>query len=276
MKKLLIVSLLILAVVFPAYASDASKESVYDRVMRTGTIRCGYGLWGDYLSKDPNTGKMSGIFYDYMETLGRNLGLKIDWTEETGWGDYIAALRADRFDAYCTLVAWNAERAREADFITPIMYMRADVFVRKDDKRFDNNFEGINNPSVMMVTIEGDIYSKIARDEFPNAKKLQLSQLATEAELFLLLSGKKADVVITENSAGQNFMKSNPNKIRIVTANKPFRSIPSSISIRGGEARFQRMLDIATIEMLNNGSFDKIRKAHPTVDLKPAQTYETK
>ncbi|MEK7801112.1 MAG: hypothetical protein AAB276_01545 [Pseudomonadota bacterium] len=47
MKKLLIVSLLILAVVFPAYASDASKESVYDRVMRTGTIRCGYGLWGD-------------------------------------------------------------------------------------------------------------------------------------------------------------------------------------------------------------------------------------
>jgi hypothetical protein len=85
----------IVACVPAVYAQD----TVYDRVMKSQTIRCGYGLWSVYLHKDPNTGKMGGIYYDYMEALGKNLGLKIEWTEEVGWGDYIAGLKGDRFDA---------------------------------------------------------------------------------------------------------------------------------------------------------------------------------
>lgn len=59
MKKIILVFLLVI-ISLPAWAGD--DGSVYDRIMRTGTIRCGYGLWSVYLNKDPNTGKMGEIY----------------------------------------------------------------------------------------------------------------------------------------------------------------------------------------------------------------------
>lgn len=73
-----------------ARAAEGSVESVYDRVMRTGTIRCGYLAWKDFIDIDPNTGAMTGIIHDYMDALSRNLGLKLEWTAEVGRGDYVA------------------------------------------------------------------------------------------------------------------------------------------------------------------------------------------
>ena len=45
------------------------KESTYERVIRTGEIRCAYAVYEPPLIKDPNTGKLSGIFYDVMEEV---------------------------------------------------------------------------------------------------------------------------------------------------------------------------------------------------------------
>ncbi len=212
MVKFLLTAFFCIFVTLPAYATD--KESVYERVMRTGTIKCGYGLWSIYLDKNPNTGEMSGIFYDYMETLGDRLSLKIEWTEEIGWGDFIAALENNRFDAYCTIVGYNAERAREIDYLSPLFYLGADAFVKAGDTRFDNNIQGANAPDVTMATIEGDLYSKISVRDYPLSQKYEMPQLATQAELFLSVANGKADITITETSAGEEFMESNPGKIR--------------------------------------------------------------
>lgn len=258
-------------------SAPTHKETVYERVMRTGTIRCGYGLWGEYLNKDPNTGKMGGIFYDYMEELGKGLGLKIEWTEETGWAEYISGLNANRFDAFCTLVALNAQRARQADFVGPIFYMASDIFVRDGDVRFDGNPAKLNSPDITMLTYEGDIYEKISNREFPKAKKMQLPSMSTEAELFLSVATGKADATITETSVGLDFIKKNPGKLRIVKLNGPFRFIPVTISIKGGEYQLQRMLDIATMELTNMGVIDSILKRHgkyPDTLLRIAKPYE--
>src|ERR1700722_20209029 len=65
-------------------AKPVVKESAYDRVMRTQTIRCGYVLRTPLLVKDPNTAQLSGLFYEYVENLGKALHLKIEWSEEMG------------------------------------------------------------------------------------------------------------------------------------------------------------------------------------------------
>lgn len=54
----------VLLMAFPAFAAE--KESSYDRVMRTRTLRCGYGIFQPMIMKDPNTRKISGIFVDIM------------------------------------------------------------------------------------------------------------------------------------------------------------------------------------------------------------------
>ena len=58
-----------------AVSLPKEKESVYERVIRTGKIRCGYAVWQPVLMKDPNTGAFSGVYYDYMNLLAARLGL---------------------------------------------------------------------------------------------------------------------------------------------------------------------------------------------------------
>ena len=73
-------------------------QTVYDRVMRTKTLRCGYHTWAPYLVKDANSGAMSGIYFDYVEKLAASLNLKVEWAEEVGYGDLITALNGGRID----------------------------------------------------------------------------------------------------------------------------------------------------------------------------------
>ena len=113
-----------LAAVWLAGGSDSkAQESVYDRVIRTGTLRCGYFLYPPVLSKDPNSGEFSGIFYDYLSELGKALSLKVEWAEEIGLGDAPAALESGRIDAMCAGMFLTAQRARANDFVMPIYYL---------------------------------------------------------------------------------------------------------------------------------------------------------
>ena len=64
-----------------ALQSEAKKETTYERVMRTRTIRCGYFVWPPFLTKDLNTGALSGLNYDVAEEMGKLLDLKIEWSQ---------------------------------------------------------------------------------------------------------------------------------------------------------------------------------------------------
>lgn len=83
MKKFILICLLLFSC--PAIATDTGKESVYDRVIRTRAIRCGYIILPPEFSKDVNTGVFSGASYDIAEEIGRRLHLKVDWTEEVNF-----------------------------------------------------------------------------------------------------------------------------------------------------------------------------------------------
>ncbi len=256
-----------------------AKESVYDRVMSTQTIRCGYVVWVPFLVKDPNSGRLSGLFYDYTEALGQALHLKIEWTEEEGWGDYPAALDAGRVDAMCGGSWPNAGRARQIDFIQPILYQPTYAWVRADDTRFDNNLDAINNPAVTIVVIEGSTQPRLAVQYFPKAKLMQLPEMTSLSETFVNLVGGKADVALTTTEAAHQYDVNNPGKIRRIVAAKPLGLFGNGLAIAGGQDRFRRMLDVATQEMLFSGKLDTIIDSYdkiPDAWLRVAPPYQTR
>ena len=247
-----------LGLIAPAHAADNGKESVFDRVMRTGKLRCGYLTWKDYIDIDVNTGEMSGIIYDYMEQLAHNLGLEMEWTEEVGRGDYPLGLETGRFDAYCTAMTRNAERAKVSDFTIPIMHSLFELYVRQDDTRFDYDLAALNDPDVAFVNTEGDIFGKIARLEFPEAQVIELPQLTQDSDPYLYVVHGKADVTIGNANVSAQYIKKNPGTLRKIALKEPFRYAPLSLVIKADEDRFRRMLDVATEEMLVNGQIDRI------------------
>jgi polar amino acid transport system substrate-binding protein len=244
--------------------AETKTETTYARVMRTHTLRCGYMVYPPYLSKDPNTGKFSGIYYDYMEALGKDLNFKVDWAEEMGLGDMPAALEANRVDAYCNFTWATATRARVIDFSQPIFYDYLIVLARADDNRFDNGLGILNDIQMTIAVIEGATPDTAARHDFPKAKIIATPQLSGSAQQFIDVVDGKADVVIAAAVPAHDFMLHNPGKLRIVKLARPYRIYGNAFAFARGQDEFRRMIDIATMDFINNGTIEEIiRKYEP-------------
>ncbi len=102
MTKLYILTFI--ALVFISVASSANakdNETTYERVTRTKILRCGYLPYEPYILKDPNTGQLSGVTVDYLNSVASRDGFKIDWSEEVNIDQIAAALSAKKIDAFC-------------------------------------------------------------------------------------------------------------------------------------------------------------------------------
>ena len=260
----------------PAAISTTQQSSsfgpVYDRVMKTGTLRCGYVLWPPLLTKDPNTGAFKGPWNDVVEEMGKRLGLKIEWTEEVGTANMFEGFKTGRYDALCAPLTSTPERAKRADFTAPFAYVPYTLYVRKDDTRFDNKPEAANDPAVRVVTIDGEYSSKIAADDLPKAQVVSLQNMTQGSDLLLYVENNKADIAPDDTVSAGDFIAAHGDTLRPI-AGPSLRTLPVVLSIPKGELELKQMLDTTLIEMLNTGytqkTFDKY-STHPGTYLFPA------
>lgn len=256
MKKLILALLLSLFIIPQAGAEE--KETAYERVMRTGTIRCGYIVWAPMFMKDSNTGEFSGIFYDYMEKVGDALDLNVKWTEEVTPATYVEALRTRRFDMLCSADWPNASRGKYLDYVDPVFYLALVPFTRLDDTRFDNALSSIDDPGVTVSVIDGEMSSIIVRSDFPLARTLELPQMADAAQMLMNVADGKADVAITALTTGLAFQEKNPDKLRQVPLGRPVRLFPNTLSLPLGEDVLRQVMNTVTRELHYSGTIEKI------------------
>lgn len=246
-------------------SGGSPTESAYQHILRTGTIRCGYVTYPPGLMKDANTGKLTGIFVDAINTVGANMGLKVEWAEEVGWGSMIEGLQANRYDLICSPVWANSTRGKLADFTVPLFYSGIGAYVRSDDHRFDNDPTKMNAPSVTVATVDGEMSSIIARQDFSRARQDSFPQLADVSQLLLEVTTKKADVTFVEPYIAELFLKSHPGAVRNVVADRPLRIFPNTMMLRKSDAALKSMLDTALLELINAGTVDEsLRRYSPT------------
>lgn len=234
------------------------KQSVYDRILKSGKIRCGYVVYWPGCMKDPNTGKLCGVHVDAMEAIGDKLGLKIEWTEEVGWGSMIEGLETDRYDVVGSGVWANATRGKYAGFSTPFYYSGPNTFCRADDHRFDTSLNAINSPSIRIATIDGEMADIIARIQFPKAQRISLPEMANISQGFLEVADNKADVFFEDPASAYEYEKNNPKKLKVIASDKPLRVFGVCIMFRNGETKLQGMFDKAVDELVFSGEMDKL------------------
>jgi ABC-type amino acid transport substrate-binding protein len=234
------------------------SESAMDRILKTGKIRCSYATYSSYFRKDPNTGKLSGIFHDVMEEIGKNSGLKIDWVEEVGYVNIFPGLQANRCDVFCGGLWPNATRAKAGSFTIPINYSAITTWGRPDDKRFDHDLNLINSPSVRIATLDGAMEDMIAKTDFPKAKRISLPELSSFALNLTNIANNKADVTFAEPMVVNEFLKTNPGALRQIQPDKPLRIFGNCLVVKRGELELRDFLDVALREVLNDGRIDKI------------------
>jgi ABC-type amino acid transport substrate-binding protein len=246
-----------------------------DRILATNTLRCGYAVWPPGLLKDPNTSKLSGINYEIMEQIGRELDLKIDWVEEVGFGNFIEGMRNHRYDVMCTSVWPDAPRIRYLLYSNPTYYSPIYAYVRADDHRFDGNLQRINKDDVMIAAIDGDISQTQARIDFPHAKMFSLPQTAEGSEILLAVISKKADLVFSDKGNFNAFNKHNPGKLRAVSNVGPATIFAEPVAFLPEDTQLQSMVNLAIRNLVDNGKIDRILAKYPEGDyLHPLPTYK--
>lgn len=239
--------------------SVAAKDTLHDRVMQAGKIRCGYFVFPPYCMKDPNTGKLSGIFVEALTEAAKNLNLTLDWTEEVGYGSMIEGLRANRYDIVPTGVWPNANRARYADFSIPLFYSGIGVYVRTDDNRFSGkNLKALDSDKVTISTVDGTVQDLMAKKNFPNAHILSHPDTAEASQILLDVTHKKADVTFIEPGLVGLFLKNNPGTLKSISARQPIGVVGNTMMFKIGEPSFKSMLNTALAELIQTGYINRL------------------
>lgn len=254
-----------------------STKSVLEKVREEGRIRASYLIYSPYFRKDPNTGKLSGIFHDVMEAIGKNAGLKIEWVEEVGYENIFSGLDSGRHDVFAGGLWPNSTRAQAGYFSAPVFYSLIKAWGRADDPRFTNNLAAINAPSVRIAMIDGAMEDVIARTDFPRAQRVSLPQLSPFTQNLLNITSQKADVTFAEPGIVNEFLVTNPGTLRELAPGSPLRVFGNCLVIKKGEDDFREFLDVAMREILYDGTVDRILRQYepaPGVFFRVARPYE--
>jgi ABC-type amino acid transport substrate-binding protein len=240
-------------------------RSHYTQIQSSGTIRAAYAVGAPLFVIDPNTKEKSGIFYDIVNAAAAKLGLKVNWTEEVGYGEMIQGLNAHRYDVVGSGVWINGARGKDADFTIPAYYDAVLAYVREGDTRFDKDLSILNSPAYTISTMDGELGATIAKTDFPRAKTEELPQNADFTQLILNVLNRRADVVFLALAPGRQYQAANPGKVRAINPNKPIRVFPVAIILAKSDYELKQSLDYALTEMLTNGEIETILRKYEKV-----------
>jgi ABC-type amino acid transport substrate-binding protein len=272
--KHILLTLFICLLSFPASAKE--KESTYDRVMRTGKIRCGYNIEPPMLEMDPNTGKMSGATVDIVERIAKLMSLEIEWTEQVGWSEMTTGFLAGRYDLVCNGKWVFAPQARGGAFTPPLYYTAVHAYGRADETRFDDALSNMNSKDYTLTSMDGEINYYISYDMFPKTKKLEYPTMTSNAELIQSVINNKADATFMAAFLGNDYMAKNPGQIKQLTKD-PIWVFDTALMYKIGESSFGDMLEAAIRQLHSsnyiNQTLDKYNVS-PDETLRVAKPYE--
>lgn len=256
----------------PAPHTAQTQETAYDRVVRTGVLRCAYISWSeDYFAKDPVTGAFRGVGYDLAEALAQNLKIKIDWVEEVSVATMYEGLKTGRYDAICTPVWQDASGGTHATFTRAAYYSPVYAYARGDDTRFDLGdpqvLDKINQPSVTVADVDGSNGVEIHKNRYPKAHIAFVPGTAGAPEVIMQVMTHKADITQQNSAAVEDFLKRNPGALKRVT--RQLTTFPVSvIVVPKGDERLREWVDLGVTSLLQFGALDRILDVYDAQGIK--------
>jgi len=280
-QALLTIIVVVIALAVFSHFSKVSQTtpqqvSVFDRVQKSGVLRCGYNIEEPDLQIDPNTGKVFGVSVDIVERMAQLLGWKVVWAEQVGWSEMTAGLEANRYDLICVGKWVMADETRGGAFTMPLFYTAVHGYVRADETRFDSKLSNINSPDFVIVTRDGEVNDYLAKERFPLMRRTELPALSDPGMMVLNVVTHKADVVFLAEAQGEDYMNKNPGKIKRLTQ-EPVVVFDTAFMFKAGESAFGQVLDSAFRQLHSDGFIERTLdkyKVSPEAYLRLAKPYQ--
>ena len=236
-------------------------QSAFDHVMVTRTLRCAYAGYDPMLIIGDNK-NISGIFHDVIEEASKRLSLKVEWTEEVGYGNINTGFSTHRYDAFCAGLWPAGSRASTTLFSRAVAWDPVSVWVRGNDTRFDGHSEILNDPAYKIANTDGDATVSMADALFPKAGRVTMSQNQSIGEEIAQVTSGKADAMFRDYLAADRFMKDSPGSLRDISPGKPLLIYPLTIGFNQHETALKGIYDVVLDDMDRDGTIELIIKKY--------------
>ena len=258
--------LLLLAILLftPSWANAADvSESAYARVLRTGTLRCGYMVWPPHIVKDVNTGKLSGLSYDLIEAVAHTLNLKVEWSAEYSIGQQVEALKSGRADALCLDGPWTRSAMPYLTYTTPYWFTPNYIYMREGSVLASANYlKQLNTETRTFSALDGDSSLDLVQALLPQAHLLTLPGSAEPALILENVVTGKSDAVITDPITISHFNQGRPVKLQAAGDGSSVAVFPVFISLLPDETQLADMLSRAINFANETGQIRQIIQAY--------------
>ena len=244
--------------------SEASAESLLDRVQRERELRIGFSGYPPFLSVNVDTKVPSGGFsVDLIERLVEKWDptISIAWVP-TNWTNVRTDLVAGKFDLVVEPVFRTIPRAAVVDFSQPFAsFGYAIGVVQADDERF-SEIGDINRPDVVIAVGQGLSSHEYLREHLPAATNLRIVPGGqAHAALDEVLLGR-VDIALSDSTTIDEYTEAHPGQLRVVFDNPPPGRVYAGLMFRQGDYTFASFLNIALQYLETSGELERLRQRH--------------
>lgn len=184
-------------VLLPSPGSGHPEESALVRVQKRKEIKIGWAPYPPYHSLDPKTKQHVGAAVDVGEELGKFMGVKVTWVEDS-WATLIAGLQSAKFDVVIPMDR-TKERQMVAGYSNWLARSAQVLMTNKKDATKYKHFQDADKPGIRISATLGSASDVIATATYSKAEIVRVP--TTPEALLQLVAGRVDAFVITIETA---------------------------------------------------------------------------
>ena len=213
------------------------KESMIDRVQKSGVLRVGMSTFVPWAMKD-KTGNFVGFEIDVAKRLAKDTGVNVEFVP-TKWSGIIPALITGKFDIIIGGMGIIPSRNLKVNFSIPYDYTGMSIVANKTLAAGFNRLEDFNRSDVVIAARLGSTAVTAAKKYMPKAK---LRLFDDESEAYQeLVNGRVHAVVASAPTPAFQALKY-PAKL-FLPLDKTFTREPSGFAVKKGDIDSMNYLD---------------------------------
>jgi len=229
-SKLLGVTALVVATLFPVSAAIAQQDNLIDNIKKRGKLQVGFGSFLPWAMRDKQ-GNWVGFEIDVSTKLAKDMGVELELLP-TNWDGIIPSLLAGKFDVIIGGLSVTPARQQQIDFTQGYSVQGAGMAASKQLAANLKYPEGYNDPKVTFVCRRGTSSCKAIEETWPKAT---IRQFDDDAIAFQELINGNAHAIVSSEPKPTFFMLQNPDKLFKPT-NDFIQTTDSAFGLRKGNA----------------------------------------
>lgn len=242
-----------------------NKDNYLAGIVRSGTLRVGYGVFPPYTMVDLNEKnenlRVKGFSVDIVNEIARRHSppLRVEW-HRLNWDTLKADMLSGKFDFIADPVYQTITRALDFRVVVPYSYFGIAVaVVRKDDERFEK-FEDLDRGDITIALAEGWTSSEYART---NLTKPKFKSVPVTGDAFNQLDEVilgRADVALNDVPTVIQYVRAHSDKVKALWIDNPPSMVPGGFMVKKDQQELAQFLDAAIRIIVADGTLFAIDK----------------